>query len=855
MKSAWCLASAVVSAPTLGQPCTPKWIGEFNTLMGEGNVLALHDPDGPGPAPGRVFVAGDLVWARPHPQDVLHFAVGMWDGRDVTSAGQAGTEALLDHDADGPGPGIARLYAAGWRSVRVWEGGEQWTPVGPAFGSLVTSLTSWDPDGDGPADALLVAGGDFTSIGDSDVLRIAAWDGEQWSPIGEGFNGPVLTVAAIDDDGDGVTTLVAGGDFTGSGGTHLGPVARWSGGAWQAFPGEFSPPRVSRLAAYDEDGPGPLNDRLYAAGDFHSIDGVVSNHIARFDGTAWAPLGDGLDASGLDCLRVLDTDGPGPVGARLYVGSHTGANWYAKGRIDAWDGEEWVAPEWTPTNPAGGDGGFWVVRDLLLVDPDGDGPLAGQLVVTGLLPSDSGWGRAMASWHDGRLWTVGDGLGMGAAWVLGGYAFCAAPWDRDGAGPEPGAMMVGGGFEGYLAGRAGGRTFLAEPDLCCLEVDINWIWVPIVASLLQWDDDGHGARPPGLYAGFGGTLRGFPGQQIMRLDAGGWSSLGSLPTPIARAMAVFDDDGAGPRTEALYAGGEFDQCGGIPAHNVARWDGQAWEVLGAGTSGSVYALAVFDGDGEGPARPALFAGGHLSSAGGLPVNRIARWDGAQWSDVAGGVSIGVGAEVHSLCVYDEDGEGPAGSVLIVGGQFAQAGSSPAKNLARWDGAEWSEVGGGIGPDDYDNVRALAVLDDDGAGARPAGLFVGGSFRKAGGAPAASFARWDGETWERPPGLWGTITAMSPIDEDGDGPLRPVLYVAGALSQAGDLPALCLARWGCDEEQTCFADCDGSGALDVMDYLCFAEIFAAGSNAADCDASGGLDLFDFLCFVNAFHEGC
>ena len=53
----------------------------------------------------------------------------------------------------------------------------------------------------------------------------------------------------------------------------------------------------------------------------------------------------------------------------------------------------------------------------------------------------------------------------------------------------------------------------------------------------------------------------------------------------------------------------------------------------------------------------------------------------------------------------------------------------------------------------------------------------------------------------------------------------------------------------------FADCDGSGALDGMDYLCFAETFAAGSNAADCDASGGLDLFDFLCFVNAFHEGC
>ena len=54
---------------------------------------------------------------------------------------------------------------------------------------------------------------------------------------------------------------------------------------------------------------------------------------------------------------------------------------------------------------------------------------------------------------------------------------------------------------------------------------------------------------------------------------------------------------------------------------------------------------------------------------------------------------------------------------------------------------------------------------------------------------------------------------------------------------------------------CAADCDGSGALDVFDFLCFQNRFAAAAPAADCDGSGELDFFDFLCFQTAFGAGC
>ncbi|MFG0284431.1 MAG: hypothetical protein ACF8R7_08420 [Phycisphaerales bacterium JB039] len=54
---------------------------------------------------------------------------------------------------------------------------------------------------------------------------------------------------------------------------------------------------------------------------------------------------------------------------------------------------------------------------------------------------------------------------------------------------------------------------------------------------------------------------------------------------------------------------------------------------------------------------------------------------------------------------------------------------------------------------------------------------------------------------------------------------------------------------------CGADCDGSGALDFFDFLCFQNLFAVGDPYADCDATGVLDFFDFLCFQNLFAGGC
>ena len=60
---------------------------------------------------------------------------------------------------------------------------------------------------------------------------------------------------------------------------------------------------------------------------------------------------------------------------------------------------------------------------------------------------------------------------------------------------------------------------------------------------------------------------------------------------------------------------------------------------------------------------------------------------------------------------------------------------------------------------------------------------------------------------------------------------------------------------------CYANCDGSTtppALNVLDFSCFLNAFAAGAEYANCDGSTSppvLNVLDFGCFLNRFAAGC
>src|SRR5438093_3680349 len=75
----------------------------------------------------------------------------------------------------------------------------------------------------------------------------------------------------------------------------------------------------------------------------------------------------------------------------------------------------------------------------------------------------------------------------------------------------------------------------------------------------------------------------------------------------------------------VYVGGGFTQIAGVPANNIAKWDGTNWSALGGGLDGVVSALAAHGGD--------LYVGGSFESAGGIAATNVARWNGSGWSAV------------------------------------------------------------------------------------------------------------------------------------------------------------------------------------------------------------------------------
>ncbi len=415
-----------------------------------------------------------------------------------------------------------------------------------------------------------------------------------------------------------------------------------------------------------------------------------------------------------------------------------------------------------------------------------------------------------------------------------------------------------------MAGQPGMADPTSHPD--------DWVQAMTVF------DDGTG---PALYAGGRFTTAG--GEwvyYIARWDGEQWTSVGGGMSWSVDALAVFDD-GSGP---ALYAGGSFDAAGDVDANHIARWDGEEWSPLGSGVDGNVRALAVYD-DGSGPA---LYAGGHFETAGGQAAHHIAKWDGEEWSGIGG-----TDHHVFALTVYDfEDGEGEA---LYLSGRFGEAGGLPTSRIARWDGEEFSDLGGGVGSWTWD-VQGF----DDGSG--PA-LYAAGDFNSVGdGVLADSIARWDGDGWSAvgdPENYQGGSKVLAVYDDgmgpalhndgmqwDPDqeewlrGPYRwdgeqwarlgdgvdgsgfvniyalevydsgdgPALYTAGTFDTAGGEDASNIAAWqGCPSEAAP-GDLTGDGVVGGADLGILLSEWGACADCDDCPADltgdcavGGADL--------------
>ncbi len=690
-----------------GWSWSPLGSGVDNTIY----ALAVFD-DGSGAGPA-LYAGGSFNTAG----GVAAKRIARWDGSSWSPLGSGiltGAVYTLTTFDDGSGGGPA-LYAGGSfntaggvvvKSIARWDG-SSWSSLGSGVGGgWIEALVTFD-DGSGAGTALY-ASGSFATVGDVPANNIARWNGSSWSPLGNGTNGTIFALSAIDSGMPGGPALYAGGEFTGASGVAAMHMAKWNGSVWKPL-GSGTSGTVRVLQVHDSgSGAGPA---LYAGGSFGTAGGVSANGIARWNGSSWSALGSGL-GGGLVGAMTSAPARPGAAPALLVGGSFTTAGGTPVAGLASWSNSSW-----SPIGQGLNDRVF-----ALETFDDGAGP---ALYAGGSFGSVNGEALTRIGRWNGTTWSpLGTGMGGGAYSDV--YALATFD-DRSGTGP---ALYAGGAFT-----TAGGATvnYLAKWD--------GVSWSPVgggmngVVRALETFDDGSGAGPM-LYAAGSFTMAGgVPAKYIARWDGSSWSELGSGTSGIVFALASFDDgSGGGPR---LYAGGFFTAAGGVAAANIARWNGSSWSPLGSGVDSTVLAFTVFD-DGSG-AGPALYVGGAFTTAGGVAAQRIARWDGSSWSALGSGAS----GLVSALTTFD-DGSGP-GPSLIVGGEFTTAGEVAANRIARWDGLAWHPLGGGVNGGTYPYVYALATFDDGSGGG--AALFAGGEF---GTSPAGDsyLAKW-GVTCRRP----------------------------------------------------------------------------------------------------------
>lgn len=447
---------------------------------------------------------------------------------------------------------------------------------------------------------------------------------------------------------------------------------------------------------------------------------------------------------------------------------------------------------------------------------------------------------------DGRFWSNGvSGIvwatavdGNGNVYVAGNFLFAGnqrvnnvAKWD--------GASWsaLGSGLEGNETGCSGAFAIAVSGDDVYVGGCIRAAGVPGTEGLAKWDGTSWSAVGSGLTGVFGdppslgaiaisgtdvyvgGNLSaagGVPANFIAKWDGAAWSALGEGTNGTVLSFAVSGSD--------VYVGGFFGFAGPGAANNIAKWDGTNWSALGEGVPGGlgVETIAILGSD--------VYAGGNFLFPSGNFPNWLAKWNGSSWSAVGSGIAVAQGSGVMDLHV--------SGTDLYVGGQFDSAGGvSGTRNIAKWDGSNWSEV---MSFTDFGYAGALTMT--------ASGLYIGGLFYALDGEPSANIGLLTGGVLSglgsSGQGIYGEVGAIAPSGED--------VYVAGTFQTVGDIAANNIAKWNGSQWSPLGSGVDGfvdTMAVSGSDVYVGGRITAAGglpvNRIAKWDGSSWTALGDGL----------
>lgn len=340
---------------------------------------------------------------------------------------------------------------------------------------------------------------------------------------------------------------------------------------------------LNDLQVFD-DGTGPA---LYTAGRFGEPYSTM-DPVRRWDGTQWQIVGPGQ--SGLAQRMCVLDDG---TGARVYVIGFTsilnvGYDYWCR----KWDGQQWVRQPAT-FYPGGNPYLSWAgVGGTRIYGISSRGSLFNTL-----------------SWWNGNTW-------VDISHVAGSLDGRIVPFD-DGTGAS---LVLTGSFTSVDGVPASGIAQWKDGTWLALGDGLPGL---IFARDVCQFDDGRGAA---LYVATDGGPESSPWAGcIAKWNGTSWESVGGGVRSteqsflqITKMVGLTDSNGP-----ALYVTGIFDQAGGVPAHNMAKWDGHTWSDWGGGGPYQTYAMAAFD-DGRGPS---VFVSGTWQNGafGGGVAQRVVQW--------------------------------------------------------------------------------------------------------------------------------------------------------------------------------------------------------------------------------------
>lgn len=573
-----------------------------------------------------------------------------------------------------PGFGIAGVTIAG--------------PLPLGMGS-VAAMVPWDPDGTGPAPGRIVVGGRFDVAGDQNDANIAcydpvqrrflplggglptmvqsivarangqlaacsgnavfAWNGSQWQALGLGFNQQLHQIVEL-PNGD----LVVGGQFGSVGGALVFGIARWNGVQWQPMGDPTLPFASGQVNAM-----GLLpNGDLVVGGWFTQIGGVACNHVARWDGVAWHPLGAGSQWS----VGSLATTASGEVVA---FGNFTGVYGWSR-----WNGANWIdITAGAPSNgsyalgPFGSDGALFLGSGGLWVhDANGWSNVLALPAGMCALPGANG------------DWLVGGQFQQ----IQGQPAWNLALWNGNGWSPAvdgtSGTLSAATVLPNGRVLVSGSLRLPGVPMGSLAEFDgISWsVFGPPATGVTALV-----ARRSGQVL-VAGTVS-LPGGGTAALAAIHNGTVTSIPLPVGQVlqrMALADDDSVWVATS--------------DANDVVRlftWNGTSLTALPAAVTGFVFDMVATAGG------QVVLAGAFTPSTG---FEGLLRWDGLQLRTIFGAPS-----EVLTAVAVAANGD------LLVGSVPQQPPSPTPPQVLRYDGTGWQSMA----PTWTDPIAAIVPLPD------------------------------------------------------------------------------------------------------------------------------------------------